>query len=160
MDFDWWRTYGAEACRVFGGERWTTSGESARRFGAQRVEIAGGQEGICDTRSRPRIVTGGNSGYSAVSMAIYAGARRVVLVGYDIGRSDGRSHWHGDHPGTLGNGTDAKYALWREQFGKLAAAAAARGIEIINASRATSLTCFPRMPIEEALHATEEAAAA
>ena len=89
----------------------------------------------------------GNSGAGAMMLAYYAGARRVIMLGYDCQHTGGVKHWHGDHPPKLGNATRPE--MWERGFAKVAHDLA--DIEIINASRVTALTCFPRMSLEDAL---------
>jgi len=89
----------------------------------------------------------GNSGAGAIALAAKAGARRVLLLGYDCQKTGGKAHWHGDHPEGLGNA--GSIHKWPAQFAQLKASMA--GVEIINCSRATALTCFPRQPLEAAL---------
>ena len=80
-------------------------------------------------------------------MAAQAGAKTIILVGFDCQHSSGRSHWHGDHPNHLGNaGMTHK---WHEKFAELSRDFS--HIDIINASRETALTCFPRKPLESLL---------
>jgi len=83
-----------------------------------------------------------------VSLAIARGAKRVILVGYDMQRTNGMSHWHGDHPKGLGNA--GKIAEWPAEFERMAKKNP--GIEIVNCSRETALTCFPRRGLEEMLN--------
>lgn len=90
-----------------------------------------------------------NSGASAASLAIVGGAERVILLGYDCQRTGGRVHWHGDHPAGLGNA--ASMRNWPTHFKGLSRYAASRGVPVLNASRETALTFFPRMPLEQAL---------
>ena len=80
-------------------------------------------------------------------MAAQAGAKRVVLLGYDCQHTGGVSHWHGDHPNHFGNARMT--ASWLDKFAELAEDLA--HIEIINASRDTALTCFPRARLEDLL---------
>lgn len=78
------------------------------------------------------------------------GAARIVLLGYDMQRGPrGESHHHGDHEGKLPNlGTlDA----WRRHMVEIGIDLRERGIEVINATRRTAITCFEQMPIGEAL---------
>lgn len=89
----------------------------------------------------------GNSGAGAVALAIARSAQRVLLLGYDMQYTGGRRHWHGDHPAKLGNA--GAIANWPEQFEQLRKDHPS--IEIINCSRETALSCFPRMPLEQAL---------
>ena len=80
-------------------------------------------------------------------MAAQAGAARVILLGFDCQHSGGVSHWHGDHPNHLGNA--GLTTQWLDRFAKLAEDF--KHIEIINASRETALTCFPRARLEDLL---------
>jgi len=62
-----------------------------------RFLISTGKEGL---ETNPRgIRTGNNSGYQAINLAVHLGAKTIVLLGYDMKRSeDGNHHWFGDHP--------------------------------------------------------------
>jgi hypothetical protein len=42
---------------------------------------------------------------------------------------------------------------WATSFGDLARALAGRGVEVINCTRETALTCFPRATLEHSLGA-------
>lgn len=87
-----------------------------------------------------------NSGLRAIELAEELGAKKVLLLGYDC-QVDNGVHWHGEHKG-LKNPTDSVCRAWRPQF---AALAKRTKIEIINCSRKTALTCFPRANIEDVL---------
>lgn len=89
----------------------------------------------------------GNSGAGAISLAVKAGASRVILLGYDCQKTGGMVHHHGDHPAGLGNA--GSMPKWPEQFKRLAASL--EGVEVINCSRETALTAFPRGELESAL---------
>lgn len=98
-----------------------------------------------------RIHTGLNSGYATVGLAFMWGPpRRIVLLGYDFQRGPrGESHHHGDHEGGLPNlGTLHE---WVRRMIQLGADLRAQGVEVINATRRTALTCFDQMPIMDAL---------
>ena len=98
---------------------------------------------------RSLIHTGANSGFQALNLAILAGASRVFLLGYDMQETGGKSHWFGDHPGSLKR--TSPYALFRKSFDDAADQIARLGVEVINCSSETSLTCFPRVGLLEAL---------
>ena len=70
-----------------------------------------------------------------------------MLLGYDMQDPDGVVHWHGKHPGGLH--TNQPYKQWRAKMQQLADDLAAEGVEVINCSRATALTCFPRAALED-----------
>lgn len=94
-----------------------------------------------------RFKHGHNSGAGALALAAHWGARRVILLGYDCQRTGGKAHWHGDHPPGLGNA--GSLPKWPAQFQKLVPQL--RGVEVINASRETALTVFPRASLESVL---------
>jgi len=98
---------------------------------------------------------GHNSGYQAINLAVHFGARRILLLGYDMAPSeDGREHWFQDGP-------DRKMSPYPQMcaaFETLVEPLAALGVEVINCSRRTALTAFPCQPLEVALSATERAA--
>ena len=49
---------------------------------------------------------GSNSGFGAVNIAVQRGVKSIILVGFDLNLALG-SHWHGAHPGKLGNPREA-----------------------------------------------------
>ena len=91
-----------------------------------------------------------NSGAGAISSTIHAGSNKIVLLGYDCQHTNGKSHWHGDHPAGLGNA--GRTEAWIDEFAKLANDA--KHVEIINATRETALKCFKQMDLEAALWQT------
>ncbi len=147
MDRAWWITHAGNVAGDF--ELWTSSDHVARTFGLNWVRAEPGG-GVSTTPGTIR--HGGNSGFQAVSLALHFGAARVVLLGYDMQFTDGRTHWHGDHRGTaknpMGNPIAKRMKDWIGRFEQLAAEAA---VPIVNATRQTALACFPRATIEEAL---------
>lgn len=144
----WWDRYESEVSAArwpgFVGERWSLSLEANDRYGVRLVSHQQG-EGLANDR----IYTGGNGGYQAVQLAALFGASRIILLGYDLQKTRGRSHWHGDHPLPLGNGTAHKE--WAKRLDWLAPKLAAAGISVLNASRETALTKYPRVNLEEVL---------
>jgi len=92
----------------------------------------------------PKMIrTGGNSGYQAIHVAIQAGAKRILLLGYDMGGS----HWFGKHKPPLRNTDPNTYTVWISRFSGLIG----HGAEIVNCSKDSAITCFPKIPLKEAL---------
>lgn len=87
-----------------------------------------------------------NSGACAISFAISLGAKRVYLLGYDCQKTGGKAHWHDDYP-KLGNAESI--GAWPDEFKKVAAFAHKQKVEVVNCSRETALTCFPRASLED-----------
>ncbi len=94
--------------------------------------------------------TGNNSGYGAIGIAKHLGARRIVLLGFDCQPAvDGCVTWRGCRDATVPG--IYEFALWLTRFRTLPGPLQACGIELVNASRATAIDCFPRQPLREAL---------
>lgn len=142
-DFRWWDRWHREARKVASGEFWTIDKRAAEQYGLRRVEsVPGG--GWVDSGA---IKQGENSGFQAVGLAIAFGAARVVLLGYDMKpAANGRMHWHADHPRV--NPVARKFPTWCAHFAQLAKESP---VPIVNATRDTALTCFPRVTLAEAL---------
>lgn len=155
QDADWWKEHRAEVERTTTCELWTCENGVQ---GVNHVEVYDGEAGLC---VRPgRINAGGNTGYQLPGLAfIWGPPQRVVLLGYDMQLGPaGETHHHGSHK-RLRNPTAANLRDWAQRFVQLGIDLHERGVEVINASRQTAITCFDRMPIEEALCASAEAAA-
>jgi hypothetical protein len=94
------------------------------------------------------IVTGRQSGYQALNVAILAGASNVLLLGFDGKVLDGRTHWHGGHPETTQAGAWQSYArAWTDGQHAIRAT----GVRIINCSMQSAISHFEKMPLEQAL---------
>jgi len=77
------------------------------------------------------------------------------LLGYDMApSSDGRTHWHGDHP----DRQPSPYGAMLEAFPSLVEPLAAIGVPVINCSRRTVLKTFPCTPLADELARLERAA--
>lgn len=147
-DERWWSAHAGVP--GFAGERWTQSKnrglECAARFGLRVVD----SEATSVPSDDPaRIAQGSNSGFQAVNLAALAGARRIILVGFDMSSPAGRKHFFGDHAGAMN--VPPAFSLFIRAFNDAAPVYAARGVEIINASRSTALSCFPRQTLEKVL---------
>jgi hypothetical protein len=93
------------------------------------------------------IHTGSNSGYQAINLAYHLGAKRIILIGYDMQLTNGQAHWFGDHPDNI----RSSYDSFKKFYNHMAPHAEELGIEIINCTKKTALTCFSRQKLEEVL---------
>lgn len=138
-DQPWWDEHLPAVRAGFRGECWTSSRLVAHRDRLHFVRCTA-NPGLSRT---PGVVhSGHNSGYQTVNLAYLLGARRILLAGYDMQRTYGLSHWHGDHPGVLNRGLNT--SLWLENFNRLAPDLVQAGVDVVNCSIETALTCFPR----------------
>lgn len=144
-DGSWWRLNIEAVHRGFSGELWTQDKPAADMHGLRWVRAGKGDKLPLEP---DRICQGSNSGHQAISLAYRFGARRIILIGYDLQRTGGRTHHHGDHPNPLSNGNPT---AWLPRFPPLAHDLRTVGVEVVNASLATALVCFPRADLASAL---------
>lgn len=151
-DGDWWK-YRA-GVPEFHGMKITADKFVLKHFPDLRlVQCRKGDSRII--LQRGMVGWGGNSGFHALNMAVQWGARAVVLLGFDMQAArtkNGTSpHWHGHHAGGLNNPTEMNFRSWRAKLGAVAPFIASLGVEVINATDNSALTCFRRATIDEAL---------
>lgn len=92
--------------------------------------------------------TGYNGGYQAIGLAYHLGAKRIILLGFDMkDATDGRTHWHAPHR----DGLRTPYAECLAAFETIVQPLAHAGVEVINCTRRTALTAFPCAPLTEVL---------
>lgn len=95
---------------------------------------------------------GGNSGFQALNLAASMfGARRIILIGFDM-NDQGGLHFYGRNRWSLANNPDhTNFRRWIENMASAAPMLWSRGVEVVNASPNSSLKCFPMRSIEDAL---------
>lgn len=147
-DFRWWR-YHYEAVRAtFAGELWTCDARAAREFGIKHVEY----ERKPGLSRKPGVVRIGgpigNSGAQAINLAYLWGARRLVLVGFDMADQD---HYFGEHPKDLR--VASPWDAMRAGMSTMAADLAADRVEVVNVS---PLTAIKYWPVADSLRAVLE----
>jgi len=158
-DAKWWNHH--QGVPQFQGQRWTAvsmpggklpmneilaSEQTAARWDLQWVR---GDYRLGLSLDRGLIHFGGNSGFQALNLAVLFGARRILLLGYDMKAKGGRTHFFGEHPDLLR--ADHDYQSWQDHF-RAAVPDLERGkVEVINCSRETALDCFPRAELRSVL---------
>lgn len=156
-DKKWWRWAHDDPKRYpnfrrFTGLKYALTSESQRYPGVVVLR----NTGSAGLELKPDgLKNGRNGGYQAINLAVHLGARRILLLGYDMQRSRGKEHWHGDHP----TRTHSPYTQFRESYTTIVQPLKDAGIEVINCSRETALHAFPEMPLEDALPTVSEAVA-
>lgn len=161
-DGRWWSaidgptglSYVRLAREFFRGSLWTCDEPAAREHGLNHIGIerAGGL-----STTQGTIRTGGqvgNSGAQAINLGYLFGARRFVLVGFDMRRDavDGKPdqvHWFGDHPKSLTNTPPFDHFI--RGMGELAADLHRHGIEVVNCSQRSALPYWRKASLADAL---------
>lgn len=146
-DGRWWTTYFkgtthfSEAAKTFApNQMWTQDKDTAQKLGIKFIESAK----LFGLNKNPNKINQGQSGgYQAINIAYHAGAKKIVLLGFDAKGG----HHHGDHP--PGIAARSPFKAWIENFRGLAADLKAEGVEVVNCSEGTAIDAFPVRPLEE-----------
>lgn len=143
-DHKWWRWH--PGARDVPGIKATHSETAAREWPVVKW-VKGDRNAKGLSRNPAYIHCGRNSGYQAINIAYLMGARRIVLIGYDMRVVGDRSHWFGDHP----NRIRSNYRGWLTNYQTIADMLPALGLTIINATPGSALACFKRADLNGAL---------
>ena len=127
------------SCNTLAAEQWQT-----------KLVYGNPENGL--SRQPGTITLGGNSGYQALHLAVTCGARRVILIGFDMMLGpNGEKHWHADHPAPLVQAMCLEE--WIHKMNILAKDLQRAGVRVVNCSRRTALQCFPVHNLEAEIEA-------
>lgn len=129
----------------FEGRCWTQSHgwkDDPAQWGIECLEANVSASGL--STKKGTINTNRNSGAAAINLAYHLGAKRILLLGFDM-KHKGARHWFGEHPKNLNQHSD--YAGFAERFRSILPER--YGIEIWNVTRDTALDAFPRYDLDE-----------
>jgi hypothetical protein len=150
-DAKWWSWKVNRSAWAFPGLKYSIQAESKRWCKDVHVLQMTGNDGL---ELQPTgLRTGRNSGYQAINLAVHLGARRILLLGYDMGLGPKNEphfqtpEWNGQHP----ESHHSPYVIFKRKFETIVEPLKQAGVEVINCSRRSALTAFPRMTLEEAL---------
>ena len=150
-DERWWDSQ--NGAMDFAGEKYSTHDRdstsndktaAAEKYG---IKLVKGGPGAGFSLDQGLVHYGDNSGFQALNLAILFGSSYIVLVGYDMRLVGGKGHFFGDHPPGLFRRTE--YESFAKKFDK---APPPDGVQIINATPGSALTCYPMMDLDEALN--------
>lgn len=159
-DHEWFVHYGETLRRNFDGRLLSTHPALVKE--AMDVEpvhmVSGGEMPlqrlfISPNESRVSVCSGGkglNSGFLALQYAAQHKPCEIILLGFDHQHTNGKAHCHPDYPGPLMVNA-VRTEEWNKAMDKLAPQLRDREIHVFNASRETSLTCFPRKDLKRCL---------
>lgn len=93
---------------------------------------------------------GNNSGYAAINLAYLLGAKRIVLLGYDMRNEGSKGHYHDGYPVPV-TGDNIYKDQFIPGFQILADLLKEKKIEVYNASINSSLKVWQRISFNQAL---------
>lgn len=152
---------------AFGDPRWFTWNreELHRHQGQYRIHWKkfGDVPGVTLHRVRqragivshdPSAVCCNNTGAAAINIAYLFGATRIVLFGFDMRPVDGKNNWHDRHqlptkPQVYTGEKPVSHCGFIPLLTQAAKVYKERGIEVINCTPYSALTCFPYQNIRD-----------
>lgn len=145
-DGPWWKIHKDKVfqklppdCQV-----WTQDKKTAQDLSINLI-LGKHQNGL-DLEQRDNIYFGSNSGYQLLNIAYHYGIRKFLLVGYNMGVVDHKTHFFGDHPQGLAK--TSPYKKFIENYGTIQQEVKDM---VINCTPNSALTCFNKLDLEEAL---------
>jgi hypothetical protein len=102
-----------------------------------------GSEGLS---FRPDAIrTGHNSGYQALNIAILSGAKKILLLGFDMRFINGKSHAHNGHEVKMAEHAYKKYA---QNFSSMQHDLRKIDVDIVNCTEGSLINCFRFSTVE------------
>jgi hypothetical protein len=96
---------------------------------------------------------GGTSGFQALNLAVQFGAKRILLIGFDMTDRPG-VHWYGRNNWPGGNNPgELNFRRWIKAFANAVPTLASLGVEVVNGSPVSQLRTWPKASVEETLAA-------
>ena len=142
-DSKWWKEN--KGIKDFNGVKISIEKKS-EQYGNIKTLKNLGHSGL--SRNRTGLMTGHNSGYQAINLAYLLGAKRILLLGYDMkDGKDGRNHWFGEHKWKSDN-FKIPYNLFLREFPSIAKELKKEGVEVLNLNMNSKLECFKKVRLE------------
>lgn len=91
--------------------------------------------------------SGGNSGFQALNLAVQFGATSIALVGFDMKGE----HWYGRNKPPMNNPAESNFKRWLRGFEAAVPGLKKLGVEVVNCSLESRITCFPKMTLTDTL---------
>lgn len=150
-DPTWWDVH--EGAPDFQGQRWTSN---------RKASVKWNLNWICGDHRPGLALDGGlihyghNSGYQALNLAVLFGAKKIILLGYDMQRTNGKDHWFGKHPEGLRN--SSPYKQFAKAFKSTVPDLERAEVTVVNCTRETALECYPKAELRNTLRVAYEMA--
>ncbi len=145
-DKEWWNYYAVKVKSEFAGELWSCQEIEKPKGVNSVIGIRGCGVSVMDGS----IHLGSNSGFQAITLAQLFGAKKIILLGYDMQFTGGQVHHHGRHPFGLRN--PYRPERWATEVDVLARDLEYINVSLINSSRETAIQYVCRKPLKEALY--------
>ena len=142
-----WYAQNLTAIRGYAGLKITSCGRCPE-FGWRHVHRVRRTKATgIDSKSRDAVAWNNNSGASAINVAYWLGAKRIVLLGFDMQLRGERKNWHDDYRNEMKN--PELFNRHLRGFPQIAKDAQALGLEILNATPDSAVTQFPFVALKD-----------
>lgn len=119
---------------------------------AYDIKVLGWDAGRSLSRN-PTMLCGRCGGANSINLAFLFGARRIILLGFDMRPGS----WHSDHKRRIES--ESYKGEYIPALARMAVELTKEGVRVLNATPGSALPCFPILPLQEALMETDEAPA-
>lgn len=146
-DYRWWRARAADVARSFIPNKFTVDESAVAEFGLKFVNCEDIHKPVPGlSQSKDSVRHGYSSGFQAMHLARNLGAKKIILLGYDYGAT-GQSH---AAPAAFAYAT-SDFNVMVQAFNLAAPALHNEGVYVVNATRESTLGCFDKKSLKEAL---------
>lgn len=148
-DPPWWKIHIDEIRNSgFAGEMWIPLNKNvAEKHGINYVPF----ESKPGLGKNGKVHSGSHSGYQAINLAYLLGARRIILLGYDMNVKDKNMvHFFGNHPKGLRNTPNA-YSKWIKNYKQLSEELSKEGVDVINCNKDSAIPYFEKRELKDVL---------
>lgn len=111
------------------------------------INLVAGMTKVGFSKNPALVHYGDNSGFQALNIALLQGATKIILVGFNMQRVKDKGHFFGDHPNPFVNTADYGYTRFIQAF-DAAKDSVPAGVDIVNCTPNTALTCFRQSTLE------------
>lgn len=156
LDTGWWLSN--RGAVDFRGLKFSPSPTACRVFKLTQVRLKAKAEiltGETGTLGCGLKTGGGHSGFQAINLAIQFGAKKIILVGFDMTLANG-AHWDGNQTG-VAKPDAGRVESWRVALDGCAEQFKSLGVEVVVVGT-SALMAFPKMLLAEALGVVDGAA--
>lgn len=131
-------------------KKWWKAYPEAMKFKGRKISVQNSEVEQIKTLDKAglglkQVHTGGNSGYQAINWAFIQGAKRIILLGFDMHGT----HWHGKHVRGLNN--CHPFGQWIKAFNRMAKDFEKTDCEVINCTPDSALECFKKQELRQTI---------
>ncbi len=149
-DPSWWRN--RSGLPKYGGLKVSASQDLRVQFKDIKLVTLEKYDDVIRMAPLGQVAAGGNSGFQAVNLAVQFGAKKILLLGFDMDHKTRHPHWYGRNNGPGRTNPDHfNYDRWRKAFAQSSGVLHGAGVEVINGSLKSAVTTFRKLRVEETL---------